>query len=63
MYWFPHKAGPYQKVNSGRTLVSSLLPHFYVDFIADVVLVFGAIIHQVVFITMSTFTYNFGTFV
>ena len=27
------------------------------------VLVFGVIIHQVVFDTMSTFAYNFGTFV
>ena len=34
----------FPKVTSRRTLVSPLLPHYYVDFIADAVLVFGVII-------------------
>ena len=45
----------------GQTLVSLLLPHYYLDFIADLALVFGVMICQVVFVT--TFAYNFGIFV
>ena len=51
------------KSTSGQTIVSSLLPHYSVDFIVDLVLLFRFIIHKVVFVTMSTFAYNFGTFV
>ena len=43
-----------------QTLVSPLLPRHYIDFIADLVLVFGVIIRQVVLVTVSTFAYNFG---
>ena len=57
------RRGSLLKGTSGQTLVSSLLPHYYVDFIADLVLVFAVIIRQTVFVTMSTFAYNFGTFV
>ena len=57
------RRGSLLKGPSGQTLVSSLLPHYYIDFIADLVLAFGVIIRQVVFITMYTFAYNFGTFI
>ena len=43
--------------------VSLLVPHYYLDFIADLVLVFGVIIRQVVFAIMYTFAYNFGMLV
>ena len=43
--------------------VSLLLPHYYLDFIADLVLVFGVIIRQVVFTIMYTFAHNFGMLV
>ena len=51
------------KSTSRQTLVLPLLSHYYVDLIADLVLVLGVIIRQVVFVTMSTFAYNFGTLV
>ena len=43
--------------------LSLLLPHYYLDFIADLVLVFGVIIRQVVFAIMYTFAHNFGMLV
>ena len=43
------------KGTSGQASLLSLLPHYYVDFIADLVLVFGVITRQVVFDAMSTF--------
>ena len=55
--------GPLLKGTSGQTLASLLLPHYYIDFIANLVLVFGIVIRQVAFVTMTTYAYNFGTFV
>ena len=46
---------------SGQTSLLPLSPHYLADFIADLVLVFVVIISQVVFYTISTFAYNFGT--
>ena len=57
------RCGSLLKGTSGQTLVLPRLPHCYVDFIVDLVLVCGVIIRQVVFVTISTFAYNFGTFV
>ena len=48
---------------SGQAIVLLLLHQYYLDFIADLVLFFGVIIYQMVFVTLSKFTYNFGTFV
>ena len=42
---------------------NSIGQHYYVNFIADLVLVFGVINRKVVFVSMSTFVYNFGKFV
>ena len=42
---------------------NSIGKHYYVNFIADLVLAFGAINRKVVFVSMSTFVYNFGKFV
>ena len=47
----------------GQTSVLPFFPHYWADFLADLFLIFGAIILQVVFYTMSTFAYNLGTFV
>ena len=55
--------GSLLKDTSGQTLLSSLLPHYHADFNADLVLAFGVLIGQVVFVTISTFAYNFSTFV
>ena len=52
--------GSLLKGTYGQTLVSPLLPYYYINFMADLVLVFGVIIRQVVFVTMSTFAYNLG---
>ena len=41
----------------------AIIPTLLFRFFADLVLVFGVIICYVVFYTMSTFAYNFGTFV
>ena len=41
----------------------TLLTYYYVDFIVDLMLVFRVIICQFVFVSMSTFAYNFGTYV
>ena len=57
------RRGSSLKSTTGQTLVSSLLPQYYVDFIANLVLVFGVITRQVIFVTMSTFAYNIGTFI
>ena len=45
------------KGTSRQTLVSSLLPYYYIDFTADLEFVFGVIIHQVVLVTMSICLY------
>ena len=50
--------GSLPKVTSGQALLTSLLPHYFLDFIVVLLLVFGVIICQVVFVTMSTFAYN-----
>ena len=47
--------GSLLKGTSRQTLVSLLHSHYFVDFIVDLVLVFGVIIRQVVFVTMPTF--------
>ena len=51
------------KSTSGQTKASSLLSFHYENFITDLVLVFAVIIRQFVFVTMSIFGNNFGTFV
>ena len=61
MDWFTYDASPYRKVPPDRQKYYHYA--YYIDFIADLILVFGVIIRQVVFVTMSTFACNFGTFV
>ena len=56
------RRGSLLKGASGQTSVLPLFPHYEADFIADLVLVFGVIICKVVFYTIPTFAYNFGTF-
>ena len=55
------RRGSSLKSTTGQTSVSSLLLQYYVDFIANLILVFGVITRQVIFVTMSTFAYNIGT--
>ena len=55
----PVSTGTLLKGTTGQTLVSSLLPHYLVDFM----LLFGVIMRQIVFVVLSTFAYNFSLFV
>ena len=48
---------------SKQTIVSSLPQQYYADFIADLILFFGVIIYQIIFVTLSKFAYNFCAFV